>query len=1378
MIDRNNKFDNKHKGKDKLFIDKQSNVKESNDKEFNNKEFSNKQSIDKSYVDGQSNIKQLNVKQFSDKQFNDKQSINKQSINKQSIDKQFNVKQPTDKQSNIKQLDDKQSTGKQFSDKQSNIKQFNDKQSNIKQFNDKQSNIKQFNDKQSNIKQLDDKQSTGKQFSDKQSNIKQSNDKQFIDKRFNDKQSTDKQSTDKQSTDKQFNDKQSTDKQSNIKQFNDKQSTDKQFNDKQSIDKQSNVKQFNDKQSNVKQFNDKLSNTKQFNDKQFNIKQSNVKQFNNKPSNTKQSNDRQPNNKQSDIKQFNNKQSNMKQFNDKQFNDRQFNDKYSNNRRSSDKYSNDKQSNDKQSNDEQSNDRYSNDKQFNDKQFNDKYSNDKQCSDKQSNDKQSNDEQSNDKELNDKQLNDKQSNDEQSNDKEPNDKQLNDKQSDDKYKNHNHSHKKQPKTITIKDLMNKLSKSKDQNKCIKMIDIIKKCLQNDRNSINTNNQIKSFININPSLISGVNNISNSDNPILISLTLSTSSTSSTSSNQSTISTSLIENLSVYTIDSTATAANITLTLNIDSYYGVLLTTIASSAHSITFPPSNSNPLIITASFPIGTTSLNIFVLDNNGNTNHSLININILNILPPLPILNRPNDITVNTDPGVGTAIVSFPNICASTVPGVTILSIISKPVSGTAFNIGTTPVTFTAIDSWQQTSTCIFNVTVIPNQSPTVIAPNPVVMTAISPLGTTVNIPLPQLISPYPGNYYFITNNAPTLFPIGTTIVTFTIIDSYNLISTCTTTVTMNLPSPPIIYRPSDINVLANDPNGTIVDFIINAESDSDPNPIITCSYPSGSIFPIGKTVISCTASDWFGQKSSTCTFNINVNVPPPPVINKLSDIIMLADETTGTIVDYNVVAISDSDPNPIITYNHIPGSEFPIGKTTVSCIASDWFNQQSLSRTFDVIIYKPLDISCIILSINREGTRKDKLIRINDEFTINSSALDGYGPYKFNSQIINGDISFISETNSDLINNSIHNITYKACNIGNATIRISICDYIGNSKSYTNTIIILPLPPVINCIDSQQTILLGQDAHIQFTADGYPDITFHNSISYPLPLGMRLNTETGLITGIPSLPGIYPIEIYASNNGGDSNKCKFTLNVPAYPTLECPGNIIVNADTINGSIVFYILPIVTGANVNINCIPMSGTLFPIKVSTVNCIVTDSYNQQATCSFTVTVRGFQETKLHLINEINTEANTIKNIDNDIYLKLNEVINSINASLNPSFWKNNMDLNDIFGYNIFENGKNSVNILKSLIKTVSESENNIIINNTILIDWIQQLTKVYQLITEKQILSSISNRGNPNKIQQAQNSFINGKTQFNQGKWANAINSFKDTWNKAIDSLK
>jgi len=63
----------------------------------------------------------------------------------------------------------------------------------------------------------------------------------------------------------------------------------------------------------------------------------------------------------------------------------------------------------------------------------------------------------------------------------------------------------------------------------------------------------------------------------------------------------------------------------------------------------------------------------------------------------------------------------------------------------------------------------------------------------------------------------------------------------------------------------------GAVVDFDVSASDNFDTAPQVTCTPPSGSFFPLGTTLVTCTALDASGNPSAPVSFNVIVTPPPP---------------------------------------------------------------------------------------------------------------------------------------------------------------------------------------------------------------------------------------------------------------------------------------------------------------------------------------------------------------------------------------------------------------------------------------------------------------------------------------------------------------------------
>jgi lysophospholipase L1-like esterase len=64
-------------------------------------------------------------------------------------------------------------------------------------------------------------------------------------------------------------------------------------------------------------------------------------------------------------------------------------------------------------------------------------------------------------------------------------------------------------------------------------------------------------------------------------------------------------------------------------------------------------------------------------------------------------------------------------------------------------------------------------------------------------------------------------------------------------------------------------DGNATVVEFPAAAAHDGAPPVTVSCAPPSGSVFPVGTTTVTCTATDAL-QRTATCGFSVILEAPP----------------------------------------------------------------------------------------------------------------------------------------------------------------------------------------------------------------------------------------------------------------------------------------------------------------------------------------------------------------------------------------------------------------------------------------------------------------------------------------------------------------------------
>lgn len=164
-----------------------------------------------------------------------------------------------------------------------------------------------------------------------------------------------------------------------------------------------------------------------------------------------------------------------------------------------------------------------------------------------------------------------------------------------------------------------------------------------------------------------------------------------------------------------------------------------------------------------------------------------------------------------------------------------------------------------------------------------------------------------------------------------------------------------PTIACPSDLSVEATGPNGAAVTYSLTASDPDGESVTVSASPPSGSIFPLGSAKVSVTAVDSSGA-TATCSFNVLVRDTTPPVLTKLSDLIVSTDNPNGLslhLPDHSSISAVDLvDAFPALAFLSAP-AVFPIGTTPVTVKATD-FSGNSSTRRFNLILQlvAPIDV------------------------------------------------------------------------------------------------------------------------------------------------------------------------------------------------------------------------------------------------------------------------------------------------------------------------------------------------------------------------------------------------------------------------------------------
>ena len=190
------------------------------------------------------------------------------------------------------------------------------------------------------------------------------------------------------------------------------------------------------------------------------------------------------------------------------------------------------------------------------------------------------------------------------------------------------------------------------------------------------------------------------------------------------------------------------------------------------------------------------------------------------PVVSAPADITVaavdaDGTPATDSEIAAFLAAASAVDAGDGVVSVSNDAPA--VFPLGTTTVTFSAVDSLGNSGSSSAVVTV-EDQTPPVITVSDATIAATDANGTLATATDAAAfldsatVEDNVDSNVTVTNDAPDVFPIGDTVVTFTATDSADLTATATATLTVADVTAPVVTAPDSITVAATDASGTAV--------------------------------------------------------------------------------------------------------------------------------------------------------------------------------------------------------------------------------------------------------------------------------------------------------------------------------------------------------------------------------------------------------------------------------------------------------------------------------------------------------------------------------------------------------------------------------------
>lgn len=142
---------------------------------------------------------------------------------------------------------------------------------------------------------------------------------------------------------------------------------------------------------------------------------------------------------------------------------------------------------------------------------------------------------------------------------------------------------------------------------------------------------------------------------------------------------------------------------------------------------------------------------------------------------------------------------------------------------------------------------------------------------------------------------------------------------------------APPTITTSGDLRLEATSPYGTALDYDVTATDAEDGEVLVSCNPSKGGEYPLGDVQVTCTATDSDGL-TGTASFVVTFVDTTAPVM-ELPPINAVPNGPDGTRLGWDTHPTDNADWYPTVVCEPESFSDFvfPIGDTTVTCVATD---------------------------------------------------------------------------------------------------------------------------------------------------------------------------------------------------------------------------------------------------------------------------------------------------------------------------------------------------------------------------------------------------------------------------------------------------------------
>jgi hypothetical protein len=616
---------------------------------------------------------------------------------------------------------------------------------------------------------------------------------------------------------------------------------------------------------------------------------------------------------------------------------------------------------------------------------------------------------------------------------------------------------------------------------------------------------------------------------------------------------------------------------------------------------NGTPSLAGFSFPLGQTQVVWTATDNCGNTSTCAFSVIISQGNQP-PQISCPQNLSINTDPGSCTALVSSLAPASYSDPDNNIVSLTwtisgattaSSPLTGinviqnTAFALGTSTILYTVTDGGGLFASCSFTLTVVDAEAPSAVCQ----AGTLSLDGNGNATLLPQQIDAGSidncGNVNL--SVSPSLFTcanLGANTVVLTVSDAAGNTSTCTAIVTVVDPiGPQALCKNTSLSLDANGVATLLANQMDNGSSDNCGVTSLVVTPSQFNCSHLGLNTVTLTVSDAAGN-TATCTAQVTITDPVPPVA-----------------ICQNATIFLDANGQAALSPNQVDNASFDnCGPVSLSVSPSS-FNCSNLGA--NTVVLTVSDGSGNTSSCTAIVSVLDNIapVALCQGLTLQ---LDNQGQAVLQAgQIDNG-----SSDNCGVSTMTVTPSLFDCSMIGLNTVVLTVNDMSGNSSSCTAIVTVIDnIAPVANC----------KNAQVYLNAQG--QVTFQAGL---IDNGSTDNCQIASVVVSPSSfscsnLGANTVLMTVTDASGNSSTCISTVMVldtiapvaicrNATISLDASGQALLQASNVDNA------SFDNCGIISISVSPSSFSCANLGTNTVVLTVIDGSGNSSTCAALVTV--------------------------------------------------------------------------------------------------------------------------------------------------------------------